>query len=155
MKPVVLALDLSTRAGWAVGRAGERARFGTWVLGSSSVTPAEPWAALLDCLADACAVHKPERIAVEAPLPAAQQRNQQIARLLMGLADMAQIFCYRRAVPYAEYNAATVRSRVLGDGHGHAKKQEIIGWCRTRGYDVIDDNAADALLLWHFVTGER
>jgi crossover junction endodeoxyribonuclease RuvC len=149
---VVLALDLSTKTGWCVGAPGSKPAFGRWLLGSSSATPAAPWCGLLDCLADAVVVHRPTRIDVEAPLPATSQKSQDIARLLIGLADMAQIFCFRRELPHAEHNAATVRRVVLGAGHGRAPKSEIIGWCRARGFDVIDDNAADAIVLWHYVT---
>jgi Holliday junction resolvasome RuvABC endonuclease subunit len=150
----LLALDLSTRSGWAFHPGGiqqlsARMLFGTWDLDGSMGDPEPCWASLVDVVNDAWRVHKFERVAVEAPLPATSQTRQQFAVLAMGLASMVRVFCWRRSIQCDLFNASTVRKAILG--HGFPKKPEIVGWCRARGYDVVDDNAADALVLAHYV----
>lgn len=148
-KKVLLALDLSTKTGWALGSlAGEPCRFGTWVLPSFSPDPAATGAALMEALSGAIAVHNPDRVVAEAPLPAMRQKSQDIAVGLMGLAFCARLFCFWRSIPYAERTPGDGRRAFTGTFY--AQKHQIIGWCRSRGYDVVDDNAADALLLLHY-----
>lgn len=150
----ILALDLSTRTGWAYGvPGGGKPIFGTWVLGSSSADLAAPWAALGDNLGAAIALHDPSLVVVEAPLPAMRQRSENIARLLIGMAVVAELVCWRRHVEYAEQDAGTIRSKLMSKAR--PEKSEIIAWCRKQGHDVVDDNAADALCVWHFAVRTR
>lgn len=142
-----LALDLASASGWALGNSTSRFRFGTWKLDPNGDDVAGKYAALMEAMGDAVAVHAPDRIIVEAPLPAIRQTNQDNAVLLMGLASTARLFCYWRGIPYFEQNAGSVRRDMLFEYY--AKKPKIVAWVRARGYDVVDHNAADAMLLLH------
>ena len=146
-----LALDLATRAGWAFGAGdGRPFRFGTWVLPSGARDPAETWAGLMEALTDIFAVMQPTDVVIEAPLLAqASNSSQNTAVLLMGLASTARLFCYWRDIQPVLSRPGDVRKALCGNYY--AKKPEIVSWCRARGYDVVDDNAADALLLLHHI----
>lgn len=53
-------------------------------------------------------------------------------------------------VPFVEIDPTTIK--MFGTGKGNAGKPEMIANARERfGYDAFDDNAADALILWHLV----
>lgn len=145
---MILALDLSTKTGWALGQAGHRPRYGTWHLGYDGASAPARWAALLDAVADVYRLESPTEIHVEAPLPAIRQTSEVNARLLMGLAACVELFAWRRSLSHHEHNAVRVRNRVMGATH--PSKAEILAWCRKNGFQPTDDNAGDALILWHY-----
>jgi Holliday junction resolvasome RuvABC endonuclease subunit len=154
----ILALDLSTRTGWAYGHASARltrpAAFGTWELGTSRVALAAPWATLLDQLADTCQVMRPSLIVMEAPLPPRSQTNARVARLLFGLCAVTELFAYRWSIECREQDAVTVRKGLIGKAR--PEKDEIVSWCQARGLaDLTDHNAADAVTLWFFSAALR
>lgn len=148
MTLAVLALDLSTNVGWACSLPGAPPKFGTIKTpGQGEVGAA--MAALLDHMADTCRVFAPDRIVMEAPLPAQAQTNARTARLQIGLAGAVELFAYRWAIPVQEAPASTVRAEMLR-GARPAKggmKPAVIAWCRAQGWQPGDDNAADALML--------
>lgn len=148
----ILALDLASRTGWAYGPASARLTkpqaFGYWDLGRSTVSMAAPWAALGDFLGDAYTTFGPSMIVFEAPLPPQAQTHAKTARLLFGYCTVAELFCYRREIRCREQDATSVRKRLIGKGR--PDKNEIVAWCRARGLDITDHNAADAVLLWYF-----
>lgn len=144
----LLTLDLSTRTGWAYGtpKAAALPAYGTWLLGSSSSNLGRPWAALGDALGAFLAVNKPSRVIFEAPLPAMRQKQERIARLLIGMAVITELICFRRDVRCQEQSAMKPRQTLMGTAR--PKKDEIVAWCRNQGSTVVDDNAADAIVLW-------
>jgi Holliday junction resolvasome RuvABC endonuclease subunit len=148
----ILALDLASRTGWAYGPATARLRrpeaFGYWQLGSASVHLARPWADLGDMLAPALDLYKPSLVVMEAPLPPSAHKHTRTARLLLGYCTVAELVCYRRKIQCKEQDASTVRKRLIGKGR--PSKEEIVDWCRARGLEIHDHNAADAVVLWYF-----
>jgi len=154
----ILSLDLSTKTGWAYGPAAWRLRrpqcYGTWDLGSSKVSLAIPWAALVDALGDALTLYRPSLVVMEAPLPAQAQKHERVARLLIGLCCMVELVCYRWGVECREQNAIQVRKSLLNNAR--PDKADIVAWCRARGLaDLTDHNAADAVTLWFYAAALR
>jgi Holliday junction resolvasome RuvABC endonuclease subunit len=148
---MVLALDLSSRVGWAAGRVCEdRPRSGVWVLPGPSDL-GRTYAAFENELLDAITVHQPALLVLEAAIPGGHlQTNHNVAQQQIGLAAMAEAACYRREVRLVKTAASTMRKEVIGTGRfpsGQAKKI-IMGWLRERGFSFVDDNSADATVAW-------
>ncbi len=148
---MILALDLATHTGWAVGPRGRRAAASGVLKLPAPVSWGAPMCALIDWAADTCTVFDVAEIWLEAAMPASRQVNDRSARLAFYLAGAMHTFGYRRDVPIREAHAATVRARVVGNGR--AKKDDVAAWCRAQGYAPADHNAADALALHGFAAG--
>lgn len=142
-------MDLSTNSGWAVGRdGGERPAFGTWHLGRMSSGLGRIFSCLAASLAVAILTHSPDAVIFEAPLPQQKRDTQQIARLLVGLAAVAEMICFEHQIPCTEALPHEVRKLVFGTAN--IRKEGVISWCQSRGWDTADDNQADALALLHY-----
>ena len=150
----LLTLDLSTKTGFAYGHIGDpKPTGGVWLLGTSSNGLPRPWTALLDRLGDTLRMFEPSLVVFEAPLPAMRQKQEKIARLLIGLAVLVETTCWRWDIECLEQDAGTARRDILGKAR--PEKKEIVSWCQGKGWDVADDNHADALLLWQWVGNKR
>lgn len=146
---------MATRFGWACGAPGGRPAYGS-VLLSGRERPAR-YAGFLDWLDDAARVHKPARIVAEAPLASGDFAGRDAALLALGFGAHLEMWAWDRSIPLEMMHAGTVRKQVLGRGtfpKGEAKGA-VIEWARREGFEPGDDNAADALLLWHAATGQR
>lgn len=151
MARVLLALDLSTQVGWAVGPIGGEPICGTWVLPQIGGEGAR-FASFENVLADAIAVHEPSVMAVEAPLPLPAMNNREVAFQQLGLRAIALSEAYRASASVHESDTYTVRLAVLGTGRFPAGKVKdaVLAWAKREGIDVPDHNAADAACLWTF-----
>ena len=143
----VLALDLSTRTGWAFGSAGSGPVHGVWLLGKMS-EGGRVFSCLMASLQDAIAVHQPDLVIMEAPLPPQAQTAANTARLQFGLAAHVETVCFEHGVRLEEERAGDVRRAVLGTFR--ADKSTIIEWCQRQGWTPAEDNDADALVLLRY-----
>lgn len=150
MPGAVLALDMATRLGWACGAPRARPAYGS-VLLSGRERPAR-YAAFLDWLAAAARIHRPARIVAEAPLASGDFAGRDAALLALGFMAHLETWAWDRSLPLELVAAGTARKAVLGRGsfaRGTAKVV-VTDWARREGFDPKDDNAADALVLWHY-----
>jgi Holliday junction resolvasome RuvABC endonuclease subunit len=151
----VLALDLSSTVGWCAGPKPGRdgsVRFGSWRLGK---TLAERFVGYENELLKAIIAHQPTLVLMEAPLPANRQASTHVARQQFGLAAVTEAVCYRQGVECREQRADDVRKAMLGRarfGASEETKRQVIRWCLARGWNVRDDHAADAAVLYAFCT---
>jgi Holliday junction resolvasome RuvABC endonuclease subunit len=144
--PVILATDLSTRVGWAVGRDFEPPRHGVWMLRGPGL--GSRCSSLAACLEDAIEVFRPHVVIMEAPLPPQAQTAAVTARLQFGLAAVCEMICHECEVRCEEAAAYEVRRLILG--RARAEKAAVVAWCREQGLEPADDNAADALCLLRY-----
>ena len=150
-KPLTLALDISTHCGWALGRDGDERPvlcYGTFDLGRMANGLGRIASCLAGSIGDTITLYSPVQCIIEAPLPQQKHDTQQIARLLIGLALVAEMVCFEYGVTCTEEFPGNARKLVLGTAN--VKKDGIISWCRSQGWDPPDDNAADALLLLRY-----
>jgi hypothetical protein len=97
---------------------------------------------------------RPSAAVVESTLSLAalaRYSSYQIASQQIGLRTVVYIVAWRYSCAVAEIDARTVRSEVMGlprNTPREAAKREAIRWCRRQGWRVIDDNEADACLIW-------
>lgn len=144
-KPIVMALDLSTKCGWAVGRDGVAPEYGVWHLGPMS-NLGRCFSCLAGSMQAAIADYGVDEVVVEAPLPQQPGDSQNLALLLIGLCAVAFMIAYESELPpVTKIMPSQARKLVLGKGH--AKKDHVMAWCKDRGWNPVDDNCADALLL--------
>lgn len=149
----ILALDIARKLGWAAGEAGARPHYGSVALGGQN--RAQVYASLLDYLDDAIRLHRPARIVAEAPLSHMAHRSEDVAFLLYGFKAHLELFAYDRSIPLDFVPFHQPRSAVLGRANfpkGQAKVA-VMAWCEGHDFSPADDNAADALILWHHATG--
>lgn len=161
----ILTLDLSSVVGWAYGHPGDDAPvFGTWHLSTSRLLGPRYVSyenELIACLN----LYMPRLVVMEAPLPSIRQGSTNVARQQFGLAAYTEGECHRFHVQLREQPAHMVRKAVLGRGsfgepdpanprrrvNGRANaKSAVMEWCQAQGWNVPDDNAADACVLWRY-----
>lgn len=144
----ILALDLSLSTGWAYGCAEDASPVsGYWVLPPTARGLGACYVALENELEDAIHLHRPALVAVEAPLV---WKRQTSAELLLGLANIAEACCWRWDVECRKQSVESVRTAVIGTSRfpkGEAKTY-VLDWCRRRGWDLDNDDEADARVLW-------
>jgi crossover junction endodeoxyribonuclease RuvC len=143
----ILALDLSTRTGWAYGLPGAVPVTGVWMLPSYAIDPGRCLAALGNEFADAIWLHQPTQVWVEAPLSLSGQTHANTAMQQFQLDGVVLETCYRWERPVRRAHAGTVRKAVLGRGN-NVSKDDVVAWAVARGIAVADHNAADAAMLW-------
>jgi len=155
----ILALDLATTTGWAVatpeyirswspglvipeGAARQYGlSYGTITMAQFGTDRPAKLAYFHDWLTDQIKVHGARMVAYEAPLV----RNQKTARLTFGLCAIAEACGSAVSARIDEAHVADVK--IQATGKGRAEKHEMIAAANARGWDVIDDNIADALWL--------
>lgn len=168
MRPTdgILALDLATVTGFAYGdlpdslptplevAGGVRiptVTHGTFRSGDSKTEDKIFFKTFFNWLDDHITFFNPRLIIFEAPIHTGGRTSFQTARRLMGLATLVDTLCGLRDVPIAkEADIATIKKHFTGSGR--AKKPDMIRQCHALGWQPNDDNAADAIALWHFAT---
>jgi len=173
---LIMALDVATHTGYAVGRIGEKPRFKTWRLKKPDDEPERAFVNLCCLIRDEILLEgTPDFFCYEAPLsPGAlrqeavgygkdgeitsvkkvRQTNAKTTYLLVGLAAVAHATPGAWGVSPRKVSVQTVRKAFLGFGRPENPKQLVMDQCRRLGFDVKDDNQADALALWHYQAGQ-
>lgn len=151
----VLALDLSTKVGFAVDApdGSARPRTGVWKL---PIVAADDYGtmglALQQWLRGLVGMTGAEMLAYEAPLVRAGGAfngaftNAHTVRIQLGFTMAAQIVAAERRLPVVAAAVQTIRKHFCG--HGHAKKPAVMERCRVLGWEIADHNAADAAAVW-------
>lgn len=142
----LLALDLATRVGWACGAPNENVRFGTHVLPSTGGEIGPFADAFGQWLRSKIESEKPELIVFEAPILTSGLTAIATARKLMGLAYHTELIAFDHQLRVRESNLMTVKKFFAGSGK--ATKQDMVAAARRHGWDVDNDDEADALALW-------
>lgn len=155
----ILALDLATVTGWAVGEPGTVPLAGSYRVARPGAGLGLFLAGYSDWLADRITILEPCTLIFEAPILTGKKTALETARKLMCLAGVTEMIAYRRELPCFEASGVEVtkfftgRARYPGDTpqeRRHAKKQAVISQCAMLGWRAEDDNAADALALWRW-----
>ncbi len=151
-----LVLDLGTCTGWCAGGFDAAPRHGTITLVGQR--PVHRCAALRDWLDDFCQVYfRPTALILEAAIVA--QKNSLVAtEILFSLRATALLWAYdaeAEGPPIWTDSVAstTVRAHMLGTSRfpkGEVK-DHVAAWCRRNGIAPATDDAADAVLTWHYL----
>lgn len=149
---VILALDLATVLGVAIGPAGGKPRAVPHRIAPPETAIGPFLSRYADWLADQITTHDPAVIIFEAPIMTAGKTSIDTARKLMNLAGLTDMIGWRREVPRVfEADSSTVCKAFTGRGRYEdrgGKKRAVMEACARLGWEAADDNAADALALW-------
>lgn len=148
----ILALDLGSSTGWALGAHTNRIISGTvsfrpsrYEGGSIRYLRFRSW---LDQLAsDSRNLHAVYFEEVR------RHMGTDAAHLYGGFLATLTAWCEQREIPYQGIPVGTIKRFIAGKGN--ADKKAVIAAVKARGYSPADDNEADAIaiLLWAIETG--
>ena len=151
----LLALDIATVSGFAIdGPEDWKPLTGTVRCTADGDDYGRAYVAFERWLTDFIAVHRPDVMAFEAPLivggrsGTSRPTNHGTARLLFGLSAVAELVGNRAGLRVFECHIQTVRRHFTGNGR--CQKAEVRARCRTLGWDVQSNDAADAAAIWDF-----
>ena len=96
--------------------------------------------------------HGPDTFIIETPIMGGHRANVAATKLLFGLYAVAQILAAKHSLRFLETYPISLKKWFTGSGK--AQKPQMIAECRRRGWDVTDDNAADALALVAFAESQ-
>lgn len=147
----VLALDLSSTVGWAIGdlRGDKVPKTGTWHLPHVGGEGAR-YAAFENVLAEHMDLWQPEAVVCEAPLPLPALNNWRSACQQFALRAFVAAECWRCSAAFSEVDVHTARAEVMGTRRlgKDVAKQEVYRFCKRRGIAVNSHHAADAAVVW-------
>jgi hypothetical protein len=146
----VLALDLASVSGWAVGEPGAKPEHGSIRFASAGASHEAIFAAAYNWTQRMINTYEPGLIVWEAPMPTSFSRGMtttNVTTLLYGLPAVIGTASYLRKIyNVRKANTKDVRMHFIGSNPKRAKaKPMVIRQCRAMGWDVVDDNEADAL----------
>ena len=154
---IIVALDIATQTGIAVGSPGGKPKAWSVDLGKGRGEDARFSKALV-LTHELIERYRPDLIAVEAAIG-----GKFASAFLIGVVACVRGVAANRGVPVRSYTSGSVRKHFLGRALAKrdfpslkpaaatkAIKGEVIARCRLLGWEVADDNAADACALWDF-----
>ncbi len=157
----LLALDIATTTGFAVDRpAGSNTpgpMTGTFTCRGGGFRQGAAGHSFGNWLHKVIAHFNVEALVFEAPLlgGSAIVMNKQTARLLIGLAFVAETCAYGRKIPVFEANVQTVRRHFVGHGRPKNPKQAVMERCRILGWEFRNHDEADAAAVWAYTKACR
>jgi hypothetical protein len=156
-RPLILALDIATRTGFASGRIGETPISGSVRFGNASIDENVVFGAALDWLSEQLQPHpRPDMVMIEALLPPEAMKNRTsraVRDRLAGLHGVMRAVASLRGIRrIEECKVGDVRSHFIGDRGAKrvTAKRETMRRCAQLGWRYRDDNAADALAIWSY-----
>lgn len=161
---LILACDLATNAGFAIGNAGEKPRSWSKRLRSTDDDPERAFKRLGIDLRDLFMMEKPDLIVVEAPISMGGmvERDDKNPRgfkfkskpetiyILTGLVGVVFGIAGPYGIAARKVNVQTVRRHFLGVARPADPKKATVARCHMLGLmprDCKDDNRADAIAL--------
>lgn len=154
----VLSLDISkTSTGWAAvssplprsqpflaGKATYVPRFGAWPC-PKEVSPGIVGIRFSQFIQTLIEEFKPDVIVFERPIHAGSKTSFDTARILYGLAFVAEVVAAGNEIPIYEVHQATWKAHFCANGH--AKKDEVKRVALAMGWDVVTYDEADACAI--------
>ena len=140
----MLALDLGTTTGYCVGDRREALISGVWSLKPDRFSGAGMrfvrFRQYLDSL------HLALEIEVIYFEEVRAHKGVDAAHIFGGLMATLQAWCEDNAIPYQGIPVGTIKKHATGKGN--ANKEAMMAAMRDLGFEVVDDNHADAIALW-------
>lgn len=150
----VLALDLATVTGWAIGVPGDKPRCGHTRFGKSGAPHAESYRAFRNWMDGWSGPGTtPDLIVYESPaIPSfmAGKTNVETTKFLFGLAAILTEWSYKR-FELREATVSQVRAHFIGSNmKAKIAKPLTLERCRDIGWVVETTDEADAAALWSY-----
>jgi crossover junction endodeoxyribonuclease RuvC len=155
-RPRVLALDLATETGWALGKPGDNyPRSGTTRFAAKGASHGAIGNGAAQWFDAFTAQHEFDQAVIEQEVRKPQYKSSHDSNdITRGLIWQFRVMLFARRIyephrlTFAPVN--TVRKFFLGDGHipSAQAKHRTVQRCEALGWAPADDNAADALAIW-------
>lgn len=143
-----VGLDLATKTGWATWWRGQAKPYsGTLKLNRNNVDEVAPDLEKLRAhLSELHKIEPVELVFYEAPIMMRVDTVNKL-RLLLGLANMVEWWCYKLNIPCRQATMHDWRKHFIGFSTGgrDVLKQAAVQACRDRGWDPKTDDEAEAL----------
>jgi hypothetical protein len=156
-RPLIMALDIATTTGFALGRVGDSPVAGSARFGRDDASPNAVFAHALTWLSGILEQKpRPDMLVIEAMLPPGAKvgyTNTEVRDRLAGLHGIMRAVAYLRGIyKINEVPVGDVRAHFIGrrDLERDAAKAEVMLRCHQLGWTTIDNNAGDALALWSY-----
>ena len=153
--PRILALDLATKTGVAVGCAGENPMFSTVTFANDGDDHEDVFERALRWFAEYVQVDKPDAIYLEAPLnlgAAMGHTNADTILRLNGLWAVISAAAKTKRIKYRRARVQEIRKNFLGSGNlkGDEAKKRAFAMCGLLGWEPknLDEADAGALHFW-------
>jgi hypothetical protein len=147
---MILALDQATRTGFCFGAPGDNPSWGIKDFGGRGRTNGEIVSGFRQWLWGVCRAINPTLVVFEAPY-VPRMASAVVLRRLLALAGTIEAVTYELKLQCREASAMEISRFFLGRYRplGRAgKKAATIETCAQYGFEVDDDNIADAISLW-------
>lgn len=162
---MIVAIDPATTTGWACGVVGSnppQLKFGTRNFGGSDVPRGIVFSQFRYWLVSGCMKLKPSLIVFETPYvprhsvgpqrPGIPMMNPDTLRRLLWFAGEIEAVAAELGIECREVTPAAVGKFFTGKarwpGGRIEKKRRTMDMCRAYGWEVTNDNEADALAMW-------
>lgn len=151
----ILALDLASVTGWAFGAPGAVPSHGTIRFASPGASHEAIFAAAGNWIDARCMALEIDIVVWESPLQTSFKRghtNTNTTTVLYGLPAVIGAIVYAHGIyDIRKADTRDIRQHFLGCSPKRTKAKSMVkAKCRALGWDVADDNEADALALWHY-----
>jgi hypothetical protein len=151
----VLALDLASVSGWAVGEPGGEPLHGSIRFASPGASHEAIFAEAHRWTIGMVQEHKPTLVIWEAPLAGFKtgKTTNDVSTVLFGLPAVVGAAVYISGVfDIRKADTRNVRLHFIGCNPKRAvAKPMVVRQCQAMGWQVYDDNEADALAIWHYM----
>ena len=151
---IVLALDLASVSGWAVGEPGNTPEHGSHRFAKPGASHEAIFANAFRWMNAMLVDHAPTLVVWEAPMPTSfKTSNVNTTTLLYGLPAVIGAATYLRGgYDCRKADTSAVRNHFIGCNPKRAKaKGMVIRQCCAMGWNCSDDNEADALATWSYM----
>jgi hypothetical protein len=155
MKGPIMALDLASVTGWAIGEPGQQPVHGSIRFARAGSSHEAIFAKAYRWMNGMIVSHAPKLVVWEAPLAGFKRgkTTNDVTTILFGLPAVIGASTYARGI-YDVRKADTrdVRNHFIGCSPKREKaKAMVMQQCRAQGWEVQDDNEADALATWSYM----
>lgn len=155
----ILALDLATTSGWAEGPIDGTPRYGSERFAPAGAARAAVLGKAITYFQRRFMAFRPAVVVFEAPLPPSFMRghtNFNTSRTLLALPGIIEGLCAINGIDRVmEAKVSDIRRFFIGGNpRGEEGKKQTIARLVSMGFAPQDDNAADALALWHYACAE-
>lgn len=156
MSGAIVALDLATRTGIAIGEPGQKPVCMTHVLGDQGGQHGDRFAAAMRLTRRLIEDHRPVELALERPIQGGGGTRHR-PELLMGLRACVLGVAKLMDVPTSDHDVRSIRLHFIGHGglKRVAAKAAVIARCRHLGYVTHGEDEADAAALWDYACSLR
>lgn len=152
----ILALDLASVSGWALGAPGEVPRHGTTRFASVRASHEAIFCNAMHWMSVKCQDYAIDLVVWESPLQTSFKRghtNANTTTVLYGLPAVIGAVAYDNGIyDIRKADTRDVRLHFIGSNPKRiVAKRAVKAQCRRMGWEVADDNEADALAIWHYI----